>query len=61
MRTIKCKGETVEPTDIEVIWTDYSYCGAIEKKGDFDDYAKSRYSDGYDDGLTGRIAKSGGW
>ena len=61
MITIKCKGETVDPEDIEIIWTEYSYIGSLEHKGSFDDYARWRYSEGYDDGLESRVAKNGGW
>lgn len=61
MITIKCKGETVEPKDIEITWTEYSYCGPLNHKGNFDDYARWRYSEGYDDGFESRISKNGGW
>jgi hypothetical protein len=61
MITIKCKDETVEPKDIEIIWTEYSYIGSLKHSGSFEDYARWRYSEGYDDGLESRIAKSGGW
>lgn len=61
MITIKCKGETVELKDIEIIWTEYSYIGPLEHKGSFDDYAQWRYSEGYNDGIESRVAKNGGW
>lgn len=61
MITIKCKGETVEPKDIEITWTEYSYIGPLKHSGSFEDYARWRYSEGYDDGFESRIAKNGGW
>ena len=61
IQTIKCKGEPVDPKDIEITWTEYSYIGPLKHSGSFEDYARWRYSEGYDDGFESRIAKNGGW
>lgn len=53
MITIKYKGEIVDLKDIEVNWVEYdiySKTGLVEKKGDIEDYAQSKYSEGYDAG-----------
>lgn len=54
MITIKYKGEVVDPKDIEINWVEYnihSENGLVERVGDIEDYAQSRYSEGYDDGF----------
>ena len=33
MQTIKCKGEIVDPKDIEITWTEYSYIGPFGTQG----------------------------
>lgn len=61
IQTIKCKGETVDPKDIEITWTEYSYIGPLEHKGSLDHYVRWKYSEGYNDGIESHIAKNGGW
>lgn len=53
MITIKYKGEIVDLKDIEINWVEYnihSENGLVEKTGDIEDYAQSKYSEGYDAG-----------
>lgn len=53
MITIKYKGEVIDLKDIEINWVEYniySENGLVEKIGDIEDYAQSKYSEGYDDG-----------
>ena len=55
MITIKYKGEIVDLKDVEVNWVEYnihSENGLVEKTGDIEDYAQSKYSEGYDEGFT---------
>ena len=54
MITIKYKGEIVDPKDIEITWVEYNYnyVELVEKTGDIEDYAQSRYSEGYDEGYN---------
>ena len=61
MITIKYKGEIVDPKDIEITWTEYSYIGPLKHSGSSEDYARWRYSEGYNDGIESRIEKNGGW
>lgn len=50
MITIKYKGEIVDIKDIEINWVEYMRNEFVEQSGDIEDYAQSRYSEGYDDG-----------
>lgn len=53
MITIKYKGEIVDLKDIEINWVEYniySENGLIEKTGNIEDYAQSRYSEGFEEG-----------
>lgn len=55
MITIKYKGEIINPNDIEITWVEYnafSDNGLIEKTGDVEEYGYSRYSEGYDEGVS---------
>lgn len=52
MITIKYKGEIVDLKDIEINWVEYVRNEFVEKTGDIEDYAQSRYSEGYDDGYS---------
>lgn len=60
MITIKYKGEIVDPKDIEITWVEYDCYskdglvenGLVEKTGDIEDYAFSKYSEGYDEGYN---------
>jgi hypothetical protein len=51
MITIKYKGEVIDPKDIEITWVEYFYHGFIEKTGDIEDYAQSKYSEGFENGF----------
>lgn len=51
MITIKYKGEIVDIKDIEINWVEYNLNGFVEQTGDIEDYAQSRYSEGYDNGF----------
>lgn len=54
MITIKYKGKIVDLKDIEINWVEYnihSDNGFIERIGDIEDYAQSKYSEGYDEGF----------
>ena len=54
MITIKYKGKIVDLKDIEINWVEYnihSENGFIERIGDIEDYAQSKYSEGYDEGF----------
>jgi hypothetical protein len=51
MITIKYKGEVIDPKDIEITWVEF-YHGFIEKTGDVEDYAQSKYSEGFEDGFN---------
>lgn len=50
MITIKYKGKIVDLKDIEINWVEYKN-GFVEKIGDIEDYAQSKYSEGYDEGF----------
>jgi len=52
MIIIKYKGEVIDPKDIEINWVEYFYHGFIEKTGDVEDYAQSKYSEGFEDGFN---------
>lgn len=55
MITIKYKGEIVDLKDIEINWVEYnihSENGLVEKTGDIEDYAQSKYSEGFDEGYN---------
>ena len=51
MITIKYKGEVIDPNDIEITWVEYLY-DFIEKTGNIEDYAQSKYSEGFEDGFN---------
>lgn len=51
MITIKYKGEVVDQKDIEITWVEYFSHGFIEKTGDIEDYAQSKYSEGFEEGF----------
>lgn len=61
MITIKYKGKIVDLKDIEINWVEYSKNGFVKKTGDIKDYAKSRYSEGYDQEVKLVIKKSKFW
>ena len=57
MITIKYKCKKVDLKDNEINWVEYnihSENGFIERIGDIEDYAQSKYSEGYDDGFINR-------
>lgn len=55
MITIKYKGKIVDLKDVEINWVEYnSENGFVERIGDIEDYAQSKYSEGYDDGFINR-------
>lgn len=60
MITIKYKGEIVDLKDIEINWVEYVRNEFVEQSGDIEDYAQSRYSEGYDDGY-GNGYDEGSW
>lgn len=60
MITIKYKGEIVDLKDIEINWVEYIRNEFVEQSGDIEDYAQSRYSEGYDDGY-GNGYDEGSW
>ena len=51
MITIKYKGQIVDPKDIEISWVEYFY-GFIEKTGDIEEFAQSKYSEGFEEGFN---------
>lgn len=54
MITIKYKGKIVDLKDIEITWKEYGVFSDNDicvRTGDIEDYAQSRYSEGYDDGF----------
>jgi flagellar biosynthesis/type III secretory pathway protein FliH len=54
MITIKYKGEIVNLKDIEINWVEYtsnSENNFVEKVGDIEEYAQSRYQEGFEDGF----------
>ena len=57
MITIKYKGEIVDLKDIEITWQVETYREWLgdgqpkEKIGTIEDYAQSKYSEGYDNGF----------
>ena len=52
MITIKYKGKIVDLKDIEINWVEYnSENGFVERIGNIEDYAQSKYSEGYDEGF----------
>lgn len=51
MITIKYKGEVIDPKDIEITWVEYFHHEFIEKTGNIEDYAQSKYSEGFDEGF----------
>ena len=55
MITIKYKGEIVDLKDIEVNWVEYK--GLVEKIGDIEDYAQSKYSEGFEEGYNAGICQ----
>ena len=55
MITIKYKGEIVDLKDIEINWVEYNICSEnrlAEKTGNIEDYAQSRYSEGFEEGYN---------
>lgn len=52
MIKIKYKGEIVDIKDIEINWVEYLRNEFVEQSGDIEDYAQSRYSEGYDEGYS---------
>ena len=55
MITIKYKGEIVDLKDIEVNWVEYKRL--VEKIGDIEDYAQSKYSEGFEEGYNAGICR----
>lgn len=54
MITIKYKGKIVDPKDIEITWKEYGVLSDNDMcviTGDIEDYAQSKYSEGYDEGF----------
>ena len=52
MITIKYKGKIVDLKDIEINWVEYnSENGFVERIGNIEDYAQSKYLEGYDEGF----------
>ena len=53
MLTVKYKGEVIDIKDIEITWKEYSVLSDNDicvRTGDIEDYAQSKYSEGYDEG-----------
>lgn len=53
MITVKYKGEVIDPKDIEITWTEYGVLSDNDicvRTGDIEDYAQSKYSEGFDAG-----------
>lgn len=55
MITIKYKGEVIDPKDIEITWKEYGVLSDNDiciRTGSIEEYAYSRYSEGYDEGAN---------
>ena len=54
MIIVKYKGEVVDIKDIEITWKEYGVLSDNDictRTGTIEDYAQSKYLEGYDDGL----------
>ena len=53
MITIKYKGKIVNLKDVEINWVEYnSENGFVERIGNIEDYAQSKYSEGFEEGFN---------
>jgi hypothetical protein len=64
MITVKYKGEIVDLKDIEITWKEYGTRAGNDicvRTGDIEDYAQSKYSEGYVEGYDVGYDESVAW